>query len=198
MRLSLCILILLAARHLRRSSHKIKDSHKLLMTDIGSPADSPWARIKINRSNRGYIIMTSLTVTAFDRLYVLLYPTPLLPPRRYNGGRPPTLSEYDQLAMTLFFLHSACNLNQIALLFGCSVSTCSRQIREHVIKLAEQLPRYPDATIEWPDDEKVDEYGDMMKAYMDATHNQATLFRVARSPLWTAVTFASTVPRTPS
>jgi hypothetical protein len=172
MRISRCLLILLAARRLRRSLYKIRDSHKLMRSDIPSTAQAPWALIRSNRSDNGFIIMTSFTITAFERLYALLYPAPIV---SVLGGRPPTLSAYDQLAMTLFFLHSACSLNQIALLFGCSVSTCSWQIREHVIRLALELPHCEEARVAWPGDDGVEEYATMMKAYMDRTNNPGDL-----------------------
>lgn len=75
-------------------------------------------------------------------------------------GRPFAMpgGNYDHLAITLFYLHSRCTLNQIALTFGITTSTISRHIRNHLKLFTDRLPGCPLFEISWPSLNKIAEY----------------------------------------
>jgi hypothetical protein len=149
--LLLCALILVCVHRLRRDLYKIRPSYKLLKHDLNHPAHAAWSRIREVNLDRGYIIYTTFTVGAFNKLFDAVYPEYASgEPARSEFGRPTTLEQRDYLAMTLFYLHSVTSLNVIASLFNCPHSTCSRNIRKTLYRLESRLPHIEEAKIRWP------------------------------------------------
>ena len=162
----MCAVLLLYVLHLRREMYKIRPSYKLLKDDLNTPAESAWRRVRDLDSDRGYVIYTTFTRAAFDKLYREVYPSD------YLLGRPPVLPHRDYLAMTLFYLHSVSSLNIIASLFNCSLSTCSRQIRATLERLENGLKSVPEARIEWPSPTQCEDYALLILHNMNRKGNQ--------------------------
>ena len=170
-RWAVCALALVYAERLRRDLHKIKAGHKLQKIDLNPPDISAWRRVREGGNNRGYIIYTTFTKDAFDRLYELAYPPVPESDIVNRGGRPTLLSKYDYLAMTLYWLHSANDLNTVASLFCCPPSTCSRWIRNTLMLLARKLPHAEESKIAWPSEEQCREYAVKVLDYMKRKRN---------------------------
>ena len=70
------------------------------------------------------------------------------------------------------------------MLFGCSVTTCSKDIRINVLKLAKTLPSCPDAEVRWPGPDALKEYADMLVNYGFLRTHQSHLVNIAYIKSW--------------
>jgi hypothetical protein len=149
MDVAVCFVVAVLARRIQQLSARYRHRYKLTSDQLAAPSASAWSVIRNRGLDSGYIIVTTLTVQAFNALYHSVYPAPAAV--SVSGGRPTRLRRYDYFAMTLFYLHSVTNYHHIAMIFGCPPSTCHRQVSRTILLLSSALPSIPDAAIIWPD-----------------------------------------------
>ena len=140
---------------------KTRLQSKMGLLNIPLAKDSAWRTIRDRGTDEGWLAVTSMTRAAVEQLYKFAI-EPYLPNYR-KGGRPPRLSHLDYLALTLYFLHTRSELNTIALIFGCSLSTCSRNIDYILNLIIQHLPNHPEAAVRWPSNDEFQQFGSLVE-----------------------------------
>lgn len=140
---------------------KLRVRYKVTLCDIVPAEKSAWVHIRVHGSDNGWVAMTGMTRLCVNELFKFAIEPHL--PDLAQGGRPTRLLHLDYLCMFLYFMHTRSELNTIAFIFGCSLTTCNRQIKTKMGLVLRHLPRHPEAAISWPTNEQFQRFSDMIR-----------------------------------
>jgi len=149
----LCLFVLLV-----HASNSVRNRTKLHRCALLSPHESPWAKLFHFGDASSFLTMTGMTRRSFRLLHDVLF----LGHQRYEFGRPQLMDKPAQLGLFLFFIGSTMGYKHLCLIFGCTPTVCSRVITSMLKLVVKKLKRHPLARVQWPDEEKMAEYAQLI------------------------------------
>ncbi len=143
--------------------NSIRDCHYLLRPAIVDPRKSPWKKLYENADATSFLLMTGLTREAFRALLDYIFDVEDIVLRR-RCGRPRSMGPDGYLGLLLFYLGSTMNNKHLCLIFGLTLSVCSRAINWMLRKTVRFLNDNPFAKVKFPSNAKMREFADMVQA----------------------------------
>jgi hypothetical protein len=107
--------------------------------------------------------MTGLTHRAFRSLLEYLFDADMIFPC-HRCGRPCSMGPDGYLGLFLFHLGNMMSHKHLCLILGLTPSVCSRTMNWMLQRTVRLLNDHPFAKVKFPDNAKIREYADMIKA----------------------------------
>ncbi|EGZ26758.1 hypothetical protein PHYSODRAFT_470027 [Phytophthora sojae] len=131
---------------------------------LDTPSDSAWMMVYKYGSDMNFLIMTSLTRSAFNQLLQRFSHFYYIP-RHTKRGRPTKLKHHHQvLGLVLCFYVGSMEQSSLCMLFGVPPSTLSRTLARAEEALAQALSGYAPARISWPSPARQAELAKLVEA----------------------------------
>ena len=105
-----------------------------------------------------FLTSTGMARNAFSILHDVLF----FGQQPQRTGRPQLMSPTAQLGLFLFFIGSTMGYKHLCLIFGCTPTVCSRVINKMLKLVVKKLKRHPLARVQFPDEEKMAEYAQLI------------------------------------
>ena len=161
------LLVMVMLVHLHNS---VRDRHVLLRPALVQPGESPWAKLCRSADNVSFLHMTGLTRASFGILLDYIFDLEDISHRR-RRGRPHSLRPEGCLGLLLFYLGSTMSYKHLCMIFGITLSVCSRVINMMLRKVVRMLRTHPFARVKFPDDAKMREFADMVQEREPLAHD---------------------------
>ena len=127
------------------------------------PDRSPWCQVLHHADEESFMNLTGFSRLAFTMLVDDIFPhrhAVNLPAKR---GRPCLLDEEGKVGLYLYFVNSKMEEKHLALIFGITPSTVSRELSVMRRRMVSRLLQNPRSRIQWPDDQTMSEFADLVR-----------------------------------
>ena len=146
----------------RRAGHK---QNYFLLDDLPLPEESLWGKTQRNGRDEAYMHMLGVNKRSFKTLSRRFAPlfwheVGVRKPKGSTRGRRRKSNAEDVLALTLAYLKDGVGQKHFQGHFGSGSSNVQRSLDLGIKVLAQTLSSMPSARVEWPDQEKMQEYVD--------------------------------------
>ena len=133
--------------------NEYRERQKLTRSAILPPRQAPWLRLLNFGDDQSFLVMTTLTRTAFMAAEKVLWPSKAPQIR----GRPCCLDNRGKLGLYLFYVGSRCCHKHLCLLFGIVPSVCQDIVTSMIRLVCKKLSKHPHSQIKFPNEtEKVE------------------------------------------
>jgi hypothetical protein len=143
--------------------NSLRDRHYLLRLAVVSPHEAPWRKLYEKADDLSFLHMTSLNRHAFKCLLQYLFDDDEIVSHR-RRGRPRSLGADGYLGLLLFYLGSTMQYKHMCLIFGLTPTVCGIAINWMLRRTVRLLADHPFAKVRFPDDVKMREFANMVKA----------------------------------
>jgi hypothetical protein len=143
--------------------NSLRDRHYLLRAAIVYPHEAPWRKLYEKADDSSFLHMTGLNRHAFKCLLWYLFDDDEIVSRR-RRGRPRSLGADGYLGLLLFYLGSTMQYKHLCLIFGLTPTVCGKAINWMLRRTVRLLADHPFAKVKFPDDVKMREFANMVKA----------------------------------
>jgi hypothetical protein len=128
-------------------------------------AASPWRIIRERRDDNVFIFFLGLDVATFDMLCdCMMDEIGTRVKTEFDRGRRFMLDTRDITALALHYLTTRVSTTELQLIFGVAATIIETDLKLALITLETVLPTIPDAQINWPSIDRMEEYADMICA----------------------------------
>jgi len=148
----------------RRAGRK---QNYFLLDDLPVPEESLWGKTKRNGRDEAYMHMLGVNKCSFKTLSRRFAPlfwheVGVRKPKSSSRGRKRKSNAEDVLALTLAYLKDGVVQKHFQGHFGAGSSNVQRSLELGLVVLSRTLSTMPSARVEWPDQDKMQEYVDMI------------------------------------
>jgi hypothetical protein len=142
--------------------YSLRNHHHQHWSAILEPQRSPWKKLYKDGDTKSFLHMMSLTRHAFGSLLDYLFDLEEIA-SCYRCRWPRSLDPDGYLGLLLFHLGSKMQYGHLCLIFGITLSVCSRVINMMLKRMARLLRDHPFARVRFPDDAKMRDFTNMVQ-----------------------------------
>ncbi len=143
--------------------NSLRACHYLLCSAVMLPREALWRKLYEKAGNLSFPHMTGLNRHAFRcLLWYLIDDDEIV--THCRRGRPRLLSADGYLCLLLFYLGSTMHYKHLCLIFGLTPTVYGKAINWMLQRTVRLLTDYPFAKVRFPDDVKMREFANMVKA----------------------------------
>lgn len=140
-----------------------RERHPLRRCAVLPPSESPWHRLHAYGTDGDFLEIVGMTRDCFRELVRALFtPEECLP--QEGPGRRRSLDPVGETGLLLIYLGSTMTLKYICLIFGIVPSVASATIRQMLSRCCRKLGQHPFSKVELPNEEKMQEYAELVRA----------------------------------
>jgi hypothetical protein len=154
------IMLLILLLHYYNS---LRDRHYLLCSAVVLPHEALWRKLYKKADNLSFLHMMGLNRHAFRCLLQYLFDDDDIV-SCCRRERPCSLDADGYLGLLLFYLGSTMQYKHLCLIFGLTPTVCGKAINWMLQRTVRLLTDHPSAKVRFPDDLKMREFANMVKA----------------------------------
>ena len=139
--------------------NSLRNRSILTRSAILKPPSSPWAQVLHYGDDRSFLELTGLSRLSFYELRSLIFGAELNDPQ---VGRRKSLDTAGELGLYLFYVGSQMRTKHLCLIFGVVPTTANQTIMKVMSLICRKLRRHPASAIEFPDEEKMNYFANMV------------------------------------